>query len=46
MPGKKYIPFIWTALAEIVKVLSVTMMLTIILLIVGFFIGPSMLGRR
>lgn len=33
------IPFIWTALKEIVKALPVTMMLTLIPLMVGFFIG-------
>jgi L-cystine transport system permease protein len=33
------IPFIWTALKEIVKALPVTMMLTLIPLLAGFFIG-------
>ncbi|MGG1290790.1 amino acid ABC transporter permease [Bacillus smithii] len=33
------IPFIWTALKEIIKALPLTLMLTVIPLIVGFFIG-------
>jgi len=33
------IPFIWTALKEIIKALPLTLMLTVIPIIVGFFIG-------
>jgi len=33
------IPFIWTALKEIIKALPLTLMLTVIPIIIGFFIG-------